>query len=106
MALIEKTKAKFNAGVTFTPVAGASSQTIAVGKDERTLVYVNNGGASAVTVTISKGTAVAAAKDLTISVAAGAASVFMLESAKYADDGIITMGLSATASVTVGVIQL
>ena len=110
MADITKTNAVTNGSATFVPAAGATSQTIAVGKDERMCVYVNNGSGSGITATIVKGDGIASAMgDLAVAIAAGAEAIIgPLESARFVTKatGRITMTLSATTTVTVGVIQL
>ena len=110
MADITKTSAVKNGNVTFTPTAGASSQTIVVSKDERMCVYVNNASASAVTATIPKGNGICSAQgDLAVSVPATSSMLIgPLESARFVDTttGKITLNLSATTSVTVAAIQL
>lgn len=107
MADIAKTLGVTNGSVVFTPVAGAASQTIVISKDERMCVYVKNGGASPITATVLKGNGIAGVADLAVTVAAGAEAIIgPLESARFGTDGKVTLTLSATASVTVGVIQL
>ena len=110
MADIAKTEGVTNGSATFTPVAGASSQTIVVDKDERMCLYVNNGGESGITATISAGDGIASAMGaLAVAVAAETAVIIgPLESARFVDmsTGKITLGLSGTTTVTVGVIQL
>ena len=109
MADIAKTNAVKNSNIKFTPVAGASSQTIVVSKDERMCIYIKNGSASAITATVVKGNGIAGVADLAINIPAGEEHIIgPLESAAYADKstGKITLNLSATTTVTVGVIQL
>jgi uncharacterized protein involved in propanediol utilization len=110
MADITKTNAVKNGNVLFSPAAGASSQTIPVSKDERMCIYVNNGSASPITATIPKGNGIAsAAGDLAVTVTNATSQIIgPLESARFIDTttGKITLNLSATASVTVAVIQL
>ncbi len=110
MADLTKTNAVTNGSTAFITAAGAASQTIAVDKDERQCVYVNNGGSSEITATVVKGNGIASAMgDLAVTVVAGAETIIgPLESARFGDKltGKITLTLSATTSVTVGVIQL
>lgn len=107
MADIAKTLGVTNGSVVFTPAAGASSQTIVVSKDERMCVYVKNGSGASVTATVPMGNGIAGVADLEVAIAAGAEVIIgPLESAAFATDGVITLELSATTSVTVGVIQL
>jgi hypothetical protein len=110
MADITKTTAVTNSAVTFTPAAGAASQTIAVGKDERMCVYVKNGSGAGITATVTKGDGIAAAMgDLAVTVPAGGEKIIgPLESARFVTQstGKLTLNLSAYASVTVGVIEL
>ena len=110
MADITKTNAVTNGSVTFTPTAGAASQTIVVSKDERVVLYVKNGSAAEITVTVKAGDGIASAMgDLAVAVAAGAEKLIgPLESARFGSKSThkITVTLSATTTVTVGVIQL
>lgn len=109
MADLAKTNGVKNGSVTFTPAAAAASQTIPVSKDERMCIYVNNGSAAPITATVPKGTGIAGVADLAVTVAAGAQTIIgPLESAKFVDKttGKLTLNISATASVTLGVIQL
>jgi hypothetical protein len=110
MADITKTNAVTNGSVTFTPTAGAASQTFVVSKDERTVLYVKNGSASGITATVKAGDGIASVMgDLAVAVAAGEEKIIgPLESARFGDKTThkITVALSATASVTIGVIQL
>jgi hypothetical protein len=110
VADIAKTMAVKNGSVAFTPTAGAASQTIVVGKDERTGIYVKNGSAAPINVTVKKGNGICSVDgDLVVAVAAGAERIIgPLESARFIDTttGKITVELSATATVTIGVIQL
>jgi hypothetical protein len=110
MADIAKTNAVKNGNIQFSPAAGAASQTIVVSKDERMCVYVNNGGGAPITATIPKGNGIAsAAGDLAVTVTNGTSQIIgPLESARFVDvtTGKMTLNLSGTTSVTVGVIQL
>jgi hypothetical protein len=108
MANIAKIEAVKNGNIEFALVAGAASQTIAVGKDERMAIVVTNGSAAPITATIKKGTGICSVDgDLPVTVAAGESQLIgPLESARFADAGIITMTLSDATSVTIGVIQL
>jgi hypothetical protein len=108
MANVAKIEAVTNGNVEFKTVAGAASQTIAVDKDERMAIYVNNGSAADITATIKAGTGICSVDgDLAVTVAAGKAQlVGPLESARFGDAGVITMTLSAAETVTIGVIQL
>jgi hypothetical protein len=108
MADIAKTQGVTNGSVVFTPVAGATSQTIVVSKDERMCIYIKNGSAASVTATVVKGNGIASAMgDLAVTVAAGAEVIIgPLESARFATNGKITLNLSNATSVTLGVIQL
>lgn len=110
MADIAKTNGVKNGSVVFTPAAGAASQTIPVSKDERMCVYVKNGSGAGITATVKKGNGICSVDgDLAVSVGAGAEAIIgPLESARFVDTttGKITLTLSATTTVTVGVIQL
>lgn len=108
MADIAKTLGVTNGSVVFAPEAGASSATIAISKDERMCVYVKNGSGASINATVKKGTGIKSVEgDLVVAVAAGKEAIIgPLESARFGDAGKITLTLSATTSVTVGVIQL
>ncbi len=108
MADIVKTNAVKNGGVALSTTAGEASQTVAIGKDERMCIIVNNGSGAAVSAGVSAGNGICSVEgDLEVSVAAGAIEVIgPLESARFGADGKFTLELSATSSVTVGVIQL
>ncbi len=110
MADITKTNAVTNGSVTFTPTAGAASQTFAVSKDERAAIYVKNGSAAEINVTVKAGDGISSVMgDLVVAVAAGAEKIIgPLESARFItkSTGKITVELSAFATVTIGVIQL
>ncbi len=108
MADIDKTMAVKNGSVVFTPVAGAASQTIPVSKDERMVIYVNNGGSTAITATVKAGNGICSVQgDFTVSIGAGDIAIIgPLESARFGNNSVMELDLSATASITVGVIQL
>lgn len=110
MADFNKINAVTNGSVTFTPSAGAASQTVSVGKDERMCIYVKNGGAAAITATVVKGNGIASAMgDLVVNVGVGEEKIIgPLESARFVDTstGKITVNLSGTTSVTIAAIQL
>ena len=110
MADFNKITAVTNGSVTFTTSAGASSQTVSVGKDERMCIYIKNGGTSAITATVVKGNGIASVMgNLAVSVPAGSEVIIgPLESARFVDTstGKITVNLSGTTSVTIAAIQL
>ena len=110
MALIAKTNGVKNGSVAFAPVAIALTQTIAVSKDERMCIYVDNAQAGAInTITVLKGNGIAGVADLVIAVPqASKVIIGILESAKYADKatGLITVTASVVTTTTIGVIQL
>lgn len=110
MADLTKISAVKNGSVAFAPSAIAASQTIVVGKDERTFLYVNNAQAgAATTITIPKGNGIAGVKDLVVSVPQSSAVLIgPLESAKYADKitGKITVNADVTTSTTIALVQL
>lgn len=108
MADIVKTEAVKNGGVALTTTAAEASQTIAISKDERMCIIVNNGGEDAVSASVTAGSGICSVEgDLEVSVAAGAVEVIgPLESARFGKDGKFTLELSATSSVTVAAIQL
>ena len=111
MADVAKIFGVKNDSVAFVPVAIAATQTIAVGKDELTFVYVNNAQAAATnTITVVKGNGIASALGDRVVVIPQASSVIIgpLESARFADKntGKITITASAIVTTTIAVVQL
>ena len=110
MADLTKVLAVKNGSVAFAPQAIALTQTVAVGKDERTFIYVNNKQAGAVnTITVVKGTGIAGVKDLVIAVPqASEVIIGPLESAKYVSKttGKITVTASVVTTTTIALVQL
>lgn len=110
MADIVKVNGITNGSVAFAPVAIAATQTIAVSKDERMCIYVNNAQAGAVnTITVKAGNGIAGTNDLVIAVPqASSVIIGPLESAKYTDrlTGKITLTASVVTTTTIAVVQL
>lgn len=111
MADVTKILGVKNGSVAFAPEAIALTQTIVVGKDERTFVYVNNAQAGAVnTVTVKAGDGIASASGDFVIAIPQASSVIIgpLESARFADKdtGKITITASVITTTTIAVVQL
>jgi hypothetical protein len=111
MADVTKILGVKNGSVAFAPVAIALTQTIVVGKDERTFVYVNNAQAAAVnTITVVKGNGIASASGDYVVAIPQAESVIIgpLESSRFVDKstGKITITASVVTTTTIAVVQL
>lgn len=110
MADIAKTNGVKNGSVAFAPVAIALNQTIAVSKDERMCLYVNNAQAAATnTITVKAGNGIGGTADLVVVVpAASSVIIGPLESARYGDRyaGKITVTASVVTTTTIAAIQL
>ena len=110
MADLTKVLAVKNGSVAFVPAAIALTQTVVVGKDERTFLYVNNAQAGAPnTITVVKGNGIAGVADLVVVVPqASIVIIGPLESAAYGDKntGKITVTASVVTTTTIGLVQL
>lgn len=110
MADIQRNQCLKNSSTALSTSAGAASQTIPYTKDENTILYVNNAGASPITVTVKAGNGICSVMgDLAVTVPNGTVKIIgPLETARFGDYalGKILVNLSATTSVTLAAIQV
>ena len=109
MADVTKSVCVTNGSADIVESNAAASQTFDVGKDEKFRILIDNGGATTLSATISKGTGIASVMgDLAVSVDPETKKIIgPLESARFKNmsTGKVTMTLGATASITVAAIE-